>query len=281
MLSVLETRRIAYAAPSLDEIDVSNPDSVAGAIDRHAPDQVVNLARFAAGSQWAVNLAESDVDSCEFANHHCPAILASVCAERDIPLLHLSTAHVFNGSKKLAYSEKDGTRPTGVYGRTALAGEQAVAKTTEHYIIVRPGWIFGAGQDEQLRHWADEVIRNDGSIQAQRRRFSPTAAGDLARVLVAMTLQVDCGAGLWGVYHYCSAESVRESEFLRELFKIVAQSDEQVYRLLDHLRVQAVRLKSPGIANTALDTRKIFETFGIKQRSWHGYLQTLVKSWYE
>ncbi len=281
MLSVLEQRRIAYAAPTLEEVDASNPESVAGAIDRHVPDQVVNLALFAAGSQWAVRLAETDVDNCERANRHCPAVLASVCADRGIPLLHLSTAHVFNGSKKLAYGEQDGARPTGMYGREALAGEQAVANTTDHYVIVRPGWIFGVGQDEQLRQWVDEVVRNDGSIQAQRRRFSPTAAADLARVLVAITLQVDCGAALWGVYHYCSAESVRESDFLRELFRIAAQSDEQVYRLLDHLRIQAVRLKSPEIANSALDTRKIFETFGIKQRSWHGYLQTLVKSWYE
>lgn len=281
LLGLLKQRQIEYFAPEPEEIDDADADTLGELIERCAADQVVNLAAFAAGSQRAVIEAESDAAACKALNERLPSLLGSVCAFRAIPLVHLSTAHVFSGSKKLPYSERDTVRPAGVYGRTALAGEQALAQATEYHVILRPGWIFGPGQDERFRQWLTQVTRNDGNIPAQRRRFSPTAAEDLARVLLAITLQIDCDAAVWGVYHYCSAEGLREGEFLRELVTMAAQSDEEVYRLLDHLKINPVRVQPPEIANTTLATRKIFETFGIKQRSWRGSLQKLVKTWYD
>jgi dTDP-4-dehydrorhamnose reductase len=83
------------------------------------------------------------------------------------------------------------------------------------------------------------------------------------------------------VYHYASLESLRESEFVQQLVKFAAQHDESVYRLLDHLNINLGRTEPPQIANATLASKKIFETFGIKQRPWHGSLQRLVKSWYK
>jgi dTDP-4-dehydrorhamnose reductase len=132
-----------------------------------------------------------------------------------------------------------------------------------------------------MREWLDELRRGDGNVTVFRRKFAPTAVEDLARVILAISLQVDCDVDVWGTYHYAPLEALRESEFVQQLVKFAAQHDESVYRLLDHLTINMERTEHPQIPNATLASKKIFETFGIKQRPWHGSLQRLVKSWYK
>lgn len=278
---LLDERQVSWVAPDADAMLAKDPLSVAKVITQAAPDQVVNLAAFAAGSQHAVLKAENHPDDCELINLKQTELVAQVCDHLHIPLVHLSTAHVFGGDKKLAYNEQDLPKPQGVYGATALAAEQAIAATTKQHIIVRAGWLFGRHQDELLRHWLDELKKGDGSVTVYRRKFAPTPVEDLARVLLAICQQVDCQADVWGTYHYAALEPLRESEFVQQLVKFAAQHDEAVYRLLDHLTINLSRTEAPQIANATLATKKIFETFGIKPRPWHGSLQRLVKSWYK
>jgi dTDP-4-dehydrorhamnose reductase len=278
---LLDERQINWVAPDSAAMLAKDPLSVAKVITQAAPDQVINLAAFAAGSQHAVVEAENHKDQCELINVKQAELVAQVCDHLHIPMIHLSTAHVFGGDKKLAYNEQDLPKPLGTYGQTALAAEQAIASTIKQHIIVRAGWLFGRNQDEVLRHWLEELKKGDGSVTVNRRKFAPTPIEDLARVLLAVCQQVDCNADVWGIYHYAALEPLRESEFVQQLVKFAAQHDEAVYRLLDHLTINLSRSEPPQIANATLATKKIFETFGIKPRPWHGSLQRLVKSWYK
>lgn len=278
---LLKERQISWVAPDAGAILARDPVGTARTITQAAPDQVINLAAYAAGSQRAVLEAENHRAECEQINLRQTELVAQVCDHLHIPLIHLSTAHVFGGDKKLAYNEQDLPTPQGVYGQTAFAGEQAIVATMKQHIIVRGGWLFGRQQDEVLRCWLDELTTGDGNITVYRRKFAPTPVEDLARVLLAISQQVDCQADVWGIYHYASLEPLRESEFVQQLVKFAAQHDEAVYRLLDHLTINLSRTEAPQIANATLATKKIFETFGIKPRPWHGSLQRLVKSWYK
>ncbi|MDX1492230.1 MAG: sugar nucleotide-binding protein [Pseudohongiellaceae bacterium] len=277
----LEERGLEYFAPEASEISAQDPVDLAKVVTRYSPSQVINLASFGAGSQLAVSAAESKPEECEQINHVLVSLLAQVCDHLNIPLLHLSTAYVFSGEKKLGYNEEDVCEPVGVYGRTALKGEQAIQNDSDKYIVLRIGRVFGLGQDELIQHWVKEACDNEGAVTVTRRKFSPTPAEDVARVLMAIALQVDCGAQVWGIYHYCGLETKRESEFVQQVLKLAAQHDEKVYRLLDHLSLNLMRPEPPEITNTTLATKKIFDTFGIKQRSWHGALQTLIKAIYK
>lgn len=274
----MQQRGIEAVVPE-EEIDVHDPISAARVITRGEPDQVINLVSYGAGSQLADYRAEQEPERCDELNHQYPALLAQVCDHLTIPLLHLSSSHVFSGGKKLAYTEQDKTGPIGVYGHTALAGEQAIADTMESWVIVRAGWLFGQGQDEFIRSWLQEVVETDGSITTRRCRFSPTPVEDLARVLLAIALQVDCNARAWGVYHYCAADSRKESEFAREVIRMAARRDESIYRLLDHLSVSPARVEAPDMANATLSSKKVFDTFGIKQRPWQASLEKLITSY--
>ena len=277
----LDERGLSYVAPDADSISVNDPLSAARIITQAAPDQVINLAAFAAGSQLAVQRAEEQPELCEQINHLQTELVAQICDHLHIPLIHLSTVYVFGGEKKLAYNEQDPPKPACVYGETALRGEEAIRATVKQHVIVRGGWLFGPHQDEMMREWLEQLRQGEGSVTVYRRKFAPTPVEDLARVLMAISLQVDCHVDVWGTYHYASLESLRESEFVQQLVKFAAQHDESVYRLLDHLTINLGRTEHPQISNATLATKKIFETFGVKQRPWQGSLQRLVKSWYK
>jgi dTDP-4-dehydrorhamnose reductase len=281
LIKLLKERQIEFLAPDAAAISVRDPLGAAKIITQAAPDQVINLAAFKAGSQLAPMVAEQSPDQCEEINHLQTELVAQVCDHLHIPLIHLSSVYVFAGDKKLAYNEQDQPNPSGVYGHTALAGEEAVRKIVKQHVIIRTGWLFGLRQDEVLRHWLEEIKKADGSVIVNRRKFAPTPIEDVARVLLAVSLQVDCHADVWGIYHYASLEALRESEFVQQLVKFAAQHDEDVYRLLDHLTINLGRTELPQISNATLTSKKIFETFGVKQRPWHGNLQRLVKSLYK
>lgn len=281
LIKQLQQRGVEYFAPEPGRIDSRDPLSFAKVITQCAPDQVINLASYRAGSQLAILEAEKNPQDCDAINHEQASVIAQVCDHLNIPLVHLSSAYVFNGDKKLGYSEQDATKPVGVYGATSLSGEQAICGVLEKHIIVRTGWIFGQGQDELIRRWIAEARAAEGAVSVSRRKFSPTPVEDVARVLMAIALQVDCHANVWGIYHYCGLETKRESEFVQQVLKLAAQHDESVYKLLDHLSLNLLRADPPEIANTTLATKKIFDTFGIKQRSWNGSLQNLIKSFYK
>ncbi|MDP2092211.1 MAG: sugar nucleotide-binding protein, partial [Pseudohongiella sp.] len=281
LLKLLKERHIEWVAPEPGAINIQDPLSAARVITQAAPDQVINLAAFRAGSQLAVLEAEQQAQRCDEINHLQTALVAQVCDHLHVPLIHLSSVYVFGGEKKLAYNEQDPPRPNCVYGHATLAGEQAIISTIKQHIIIRAGWLFGTQQDEMMRQWIEELRAGDGNVTVFRRKFAPTPVEDLARVILAVSQQVDCQVDVWGVYHYASLESLRESEFVQQLVKFAAQHDESVYRLLDHLNINLGRTEPPQIANATLASKKIFETFGIKQRPWHGSLQRLVKSWYK
>lgn len=277
LIKLLKQRGVDYVAPEPGKLDPRDSLKVARVLTKCSPDQVINLSSYHAGSQLAITAAEQDPEGCELINHEQPSVLAQACDHLNIPLVHLSTAYVFSGEKKLGYNELDVVKPAGVYGASSLRGEEAIAAALEKHIILRTGWVFGVGQEELIRRWIEEAKEAEGAVTVLRRKFSPTPVEDVARVLMAIALQVDCHANVWGTYHYCGLETKRESEFVQHVLKLAAQHDESVYKLLDHLSLNLLRADPPEIANTTMATKKIFDTFGIKQRSWHGSLQALVK----
>src|SRR5690606_7395698 len=243
----MQQREIEYIAPEPGRIDPRDPLDLAKVITQAEPDQVISLASYRAGSQLAVQYAEADPEGCELINHQQAALIAEVCDHLHIPLVHLSTAYVFSGDKKLAYNEQDLPRPLGIYGASSLRGEEAIASALERHVIVRTGWIFGIGQDEFIRRWIQEARDNEGAVTVLRRKFSPTPAEDVARILLALACQVDCQASVWGTYHYCGLETKRESEFVQQVLKLAAQHDESIYQLLDHVSLNLLRADAPEI----------------------------------
>ena len=279
LIEILRRNKVRFQAPADKNIDPDDPVGIAKLVTDYAPTQLINLADFISGNHSALRRAETTEESCYKINARLPATLSEICDHLNIPILHLSNAYVFDGTKKLGYSEVDETNPQGVYGLASLQGERAVRRHTSH-IVIRSGWLFGKKKRGLIKSWIRAAIRNGGEVPVSKRRFSPTYTGDLAAAILAVCQQIDCDANVWGTYHYAGLETKRENEFVGQVMKYAANSDESIYELLDSMKITEQDVRAPEILNSTLSSKKIFDTFGIKQKSWHGHLQEVIKLLY-
>ena len=150
---------------SCESLDLQDLEAIAPLVERVAPDVVVN-----ASAHTAVDRAESEPELAFRINAEAPGRLAVACAARGIALLHFSTDYVFDGAGTRPYREHDATAPTGVYGASKLAGEQAIAACGGPHLILRTAWVYAlhghnflrtmlrlAGERDELRVVADQV----------------------------------------------------------------------------------------------------------------------------
>ena len=124
-------------APPHEILDLASADSIVAAIRGIRPDLIVN-----AGAYTAVDKAESESALAMKINGEAPRVLAEEAAARNAALIHYSTDYVFDGRKKEPYREDDIPAPLNVYGRTKLAGDQAVAAAGGAHLIFRTSWVY-------------------------------------------------------------------------------------------------------------------------------------------
>jgi len=279
LIEILRKNKIRFLAPADKNFDPVDAGSIAKMIADFAPTQLVNMADFISRNHSALKRAESSGERCKRINALLPAALAEICDRLDIPMLHLSNSYVFDGEKKLGYNENDEPNPKGVYGRYTLEGEQAVRNIPKH-IIIRSGWLFGKHKSGLIKSWINSIKKHKGELTVSRRRFSPTATADIASAILAVTQQVDCDANAWGTYHYSGLEIKKEIEFARQVLKYAANHDEEIYQLLDNTKIRENLPRLPELPNSTLSSKKLFDTFGIKQKSWHGDLKETIKTLY-
>ena len=123
---------------TIPEIDICDLASIDASFGSKKIDLVVNAAAYT-----AVDRAESEPETAFAVNREGPAHLADRCRKRDIPLIHVSTDYVFDGTKPDAYIEEDPVAPLGVYGESKAAGEAEVRKRVPEHFIVRTAWLCG------------------------------------------------------------------------------------------------------------------------------------------
>ena len=146
------------------------------------PALVVNAAAWT-----AVDAAEADPDAAARANRDGPALLAALCAEAGLPLIHVSTDYVFDGLKGAPYVETDPPCPTGVYGDTKLAGEQAVLAAGGRAVVLRTSWVYSATGRNFVRTMLGATAPRLRVVADQQG--CPTAAADLATAGFAWFLE--------------------------------------------------------------------------------------------
>jgi dTDP-4-dehydrorhamnose reductase len=140
LVALAVARREALTGLSSAQADIADREAVARAMAAARPSLVVNAAAYT-----HVDRAECEPDRATRSNAEGATILAQACREAALPLVHLSTDYVFDGTKTEPYVESDPTGPQSAYGRTKLAGEHALAEAGPNHAIVRTAWLYGAG----------------------------------------------------------------------------------------------------------------------------------------
>src|SRR4051794_22492449 len=168
--------------------DFDRPETIETAFRAANPRLVVNAAAYT-----AVDAAETDADAAYRANRDGPAILARLCAEAGIPLIHVSTDYVFDGTKPEPYAEDDPTGPQGAYGASKLAGEQAVMASGARAIILRTAWVYAATGKNFVRTMLTVGKTRDRLTVVADQHGCPTTAEDLANAILAIVARLDRG----------------------------------------------------------------------------------------
>jgi dTDP-4-dehydrorhamnose reductase len=261
-------------------LDIARPDAVVAAVAHERPDIVVNAAAYT-----AVDRAESEPDAAWAANCAGPANLAAACRDAAVPLLHLSTDYVFDGSKPGPYREGDPVSPLGVYGASKEAGEQAVRAALAQHVIVRTAWVYSAHGHNFVKTMLRLAAERPALSVVADQIGSPTSAADIAAALAAIAARLAAGETHWGTYHFAGAgEPVSWHGFAEAIFALAAPWNSA--RRGPPPSVAAIATAdypTPARrpANSVLDCRRIGEAFGIVPRPWRAALADVIRELYQ
>ncbi len=267
-------RRAKAAALSVQsyahaDLDITDRESVQRAVDAATPKVVVNAAAYT-----AVDKAESDRDAAFAVNRDGPAYLARACANADIPLIHISTDYVFDGSKAGAYMEDDSVAPLGVYGASKLAGEEAVRASGARHIILRTAWVYGIEGNNFVKTMLRLGRERDTLRVVADQHGCPTFAGDLADAILTLARHVTTQptAEAWGTFHCVNGEPTTWHTFARRIFEIAAPKRGKTPHV-DAITTADYPTPARRPANSVLDCSKIKRIHGITLRPWPSALE--------
>jgi len=278
LVQLLQSKAVEFTAMDSQELDLLRKTDVIKAINAVRPDQVINVATYS-------SLVKAEFDAaaareCDIVNTQGVSILAEVCQQLEVPLLHHSSSFVFDGQKLHPYSEDDVSNPVNRYGMSKWYGERAIRDVLPQHIILRSDWLFSREKPEFFLRHIENCKRQHGRLEIVNHRFSPTPAADVARVLLAIARQVDCEMELWGTYHYCALQPMSQDHFVEGFLQEAAKYDPELEALVGELQITRLPVQLPYISNTVLNSQRLFETFGIKQRSRAPEINALLQEIY-
>lgn len=259
-------RAAAVVALGRDEADLTQPDACAAAILDHGPDVVINAAAFT-----AVDRAEEEEALATVINGAAPGAMARACADLGIPFCHVSTDYVFDGSGTAPRAPSDPVAPCNAYGRSKLAGEEAVRAAGGQSAILRTSWVFSAHGTNFVKTMLRLSETRDALNVVEDQIGGPTPAADIAGALLTMGRAMVAGhAG--GLYHFSGAPDASWADFAREIF-------DHAGRATTVSGIPTTDFPTPATRplNSRLDCGTLAAEFGIARPDWRDGVSRVLK----
>lgn len=209
VMNELKKRGLEAVGADIEEMDITDEESVNRFIMAAKPDAVIHCAAYT-----AVDAAEENEDICRRVNADGTRNIAKVCKELDCKMIYISTDYVFDGQGSRPWEPDEERHPLNVYGQTKYEGELAVQELLEKYFIVRIAWVFGVNGKNFVKTMLNLAQTHDTLTVVNDQYGSPTYTYDLARLLVDM-VQTD----KYGIYHATNEGICTWYEFACEIFK--------------------------------------------------------------
>ena len=197
-----------------DQADLSVPTTCTEAIQRYKPRAVINAAAYT-----AVDKAESEVNLATMINGEAPGAMASACADLDIPLVHISTDYVFDGSGTTPRSTIGTPNPKNAYGRSKLKGEQAILASGCVHAILRTSWVVSAHGNNFVKTMRRVSETKDRITVVDDQIGGPTCARDIAQTCFTIAEQLIKAPSKSGIYHYSGQPDVSWCQFANAIFE--------------------------------------------------------------
>lgn len=255
-----------------NELDIIDQSAVKKAIENFCPNVIINAA-----AHTAVDRAETEIELSKAINVKGPQYLAEAAKSVGAAILHISTDYVFDGQRAGKYKESDVTDPQGVYGRTKLEGEQAVAAANDKFIVLRTAWVFGEHGNNFVKTMLRLAKTRDTLGVVADQVGGPTYAGDIAKALIQIAEKIIAGEKVeYGVYHLTGEPYVSWYEFAKAIFaEAVSQNVLEKSPLMNAITTADYPTPAKRPANSCLDLTKIQQVFGIQPSDWQKALKNI------
>jgi dTDP-4-dehydrorhamnose reductase len=254
------------------DLDLADPETIRDAFDGEVADVVVNAAAYT-----AVDKAETEEDLATRVNGEGAGRVAAEARTLGAPIIQLSTDYVFDGSLDRPYREEDATGPIGAYGRSKLAGEEAVAAANPRSAILRTAWVyspFGANFVKTMLRLGE--TRDEVRVVADQIG-SPTSALDIADAvfLIAHRLVVAPGPEKYGVFHMTGGGEATWAQFAEAIF---AQAEAFGRKPVKVIPITTAEYPTPARrpANSRLDGSRLKRDYGVELPPWRDSLSEVV-----
>jgi dTDP-4-dehydrorhamnose reductase len=276
------------------DLDLSNATQIRETIQAIRPNIIVNAAAYT-----AVEQAESDEPAAQIVNGQAVGTMAEEAKKTGAMLVHYSTDYVFDGTKRTPYVEEDAPNPLSAYGRTKLAGEQAIQHVNPPHLIFRTGWVYSthgknflltilrlASQREELR-----IVRDQIGAPTSAREIAGATSRVLAKIVDALTPQAAFPSGIpSGIYHLTGAGETSWSEFAATILseasgrnpvpqwqtKATAGASLIAQRVIP-ITTAEFPTRAVRPAYSVLSNERLVREFGVRLRDW----KTELKSTFE
>ena len=194
-----------------EQADLLDPAACAAAVAACDADVVINAAAWT-----AVDKAETEETAALVVNGEAPGAMAMAAAARGLPFLHISTDYVFDGAGDQPFGADHPTAPLGAYGRTKLAGEQAVQAAGGAYVILRTSWVVSAHGANFVKTMLRLGTERESLNVVADQIGGPTPAADIADALYVMAAGLLAGKP-GGVQHFAGGPDCSWADFAREI----------------------------------------------------------------
>ena len=252
-------------------LDITDPEKIAAVLDATRPALVINTAA------WTdVDEAERQPAAAYAVNRDGAARLALACAERGIPLIHISTDYVFSGAKKTPYQENDEADAKCIYGRSKLEGERAVIRASRENVIVRVSWLhspFGknfTGTILRLAGKGGEIPVVDD--QAGCPTYAPHAAQALMRIAERILTAPQAQRG---IFHMAGRGSTTWAGFARKILAVSRAAGGPVAHVRN-ITTQDYPVRARRPSNSRLDCSRLEKEYGIILPCWEDGVEQCV-----
>jgi dTDP-4-dehydrorhamnose reductase len=262
LVALAGARRVPVMGLSRADANIADDYAVRAAIDIHKPSVVVNAAGYT-----AVDRAEREVEAATAANVTGPAILAGACSDMGVPLVHLSSAYVFDGAKKGAYVENDRVTPLGVHGRTKAEGEAKVRERAKRHVILRSSWVYGFYGRNFLRTTLRLAIERDELKMVADQYGCPTATIDIAEAILVVARRLAEKPNTSGMFHFAGTGGTSWHGFAEEVVKRQALFTGRT-PVVTAISTAEYPSAAKRPSNCELDSSKFHSTFGFRARPW-------------
>ena len=271
----LRGQQLELTFSNRNELDLRNLSAISDYLARIAPHIIINASAYT-----AVDEAETNEHLAFLINDTAVREMAMFCKRFSCRLVHISSDYIFDGLGDRPYLESDALAPSSVYGRSKLAGEQAIREILDEHIILRTSWVFGARGTNFVKTML-RLVKDKEELDIVADQYgAPTSARAIAATIAEIVCQVvsnpstDCR---WGTYHFSGYPFVSWADFASEIFDqatlkgLISGSP-----AINPISSEAYPTSAKRPANSRLDCSKLKYAFGIEPDDWRRSLSSVL-----